>query len=96
MPVNKYIDSGQQVLIYPGAFWPQLLYATYNVPITWTNLSGRPERVIFSGIPVSSPVIPEGGQWVWASRTAGALIYKAPSGFRASLVLAPSTPITVP
>src|ERR1700720_1974378 len=36
--VTQVSGAGQQIIIMPNGFWPETLYANYEVPITWTNL----------------------------------------------------------
>jgi hypothetical protein len=96
-PIPQDFAAGQQVIIYPGAFWPSQLYADDQMPITWTNMSGKPQKVIFDGINVTSPLIPPGAQFVWKSRGGGVIDYHAPSGFKAVLLLQiPTPPVSVP
>jgi len=96
VPVEHYIQSGNTILIKPDGFWPQTLYANDAVPITWYNLSGRPQVVAFDHIPVSSTTIPPGWVFVWKSRFGGSLTYHSASGFHALLVLQADTPLTSP
>ncbi len=96
-PINQYISAGQQIVIEPdGAFWPQSLYATYQVPITWTNLSGRPQKVVFDYIPVQSPEIAPGAQFVWKWRSGGTLSYHSALGSHAVIYFQTPTPVSVP
>ena len=67
-----------------------------KVPITWTNLSGRSQKIIFDDIPVSSATIPAGWQYVWKSHFGGSYAYKSASGFSAVLVLQAPAPIVIP
>ena len=82
IPVTQYVGAGQQIIITRNGFWPQTLDANMKVPITWTNLSGRPQKVIFDDIPVSSATIPAGWQYVWKSYFGGSYAYKSASGFQ--------------
>lgn len=61
-------DAGQAVIIaIDGHLAPQWLVANVNLPITWTNLSGKSEQIDFDDAPVRSPVIPPGGTFTWTS-----------------------------
>lgn len=65
-PINAANDAGQQVIIAEkGILVPQWLVANVNDPITWTNLSGQPQQVVFDDAPVRSKVIPDLGTFVW-------------------------------
>jgi hypothetical protein len=95
-PVSKDLQSGDQILIYPGAFWPNQLTANQLVPVTWTNMTKVTQTVTIIGIGVTSPPIPPGSQWVWKSTGGGVLAYKSASGFQAILNLQYPTPVTLP
>jgi len=93
-PVSKDLQSGDQILIYSGAFWPNQLTANQLVPVTWTNMTKVTQTVSIIGIGVISPPIPPGSQWVWKSTGGGVLAYKSASGFQAILNLQSPTPVT--
>jgi hypothetical protein len=90
------IGAGQQIIITPNGFWPQTLYANYQVAITWTNLSGHPQKVSFDHIPVSSGTIPVGAQFVWKTHFGGSYTYSSASGFHALLILQAPVPVGTP
>ena len=96
VPITQYIGAGQQIIIKASGFWPNTLYANYKVPITWTNLSGRPQKVVFDHIPVSSPTIPPGWKFVWKSPFGGSYTYSSASGLHALVILQAPTPIVIP
>jgi hypothetical protein len=93
-PVTPDIAAGQQIIITPNGFWPKTLYANFQVAITWTNLSGHPQKVSFDHIPVSSGVIPAGAQFIWKTHFGGSYTYSTASGFHALLIL--QTPTSIP
>jgi hypothetical protein len=96
LPITQNSGTGQQILITPNGFWPNTLYANQKVAITWTNLSGRPQRVSFDHIPISSGVIPVGAQFVWKTHFGGSYTYSSASGFHALLILQLPQPIGIP
>ncbi len=98
LPVGKYVGTGQQILIKPGgAFWPAIIYAVYQVPVIWTNQSGRPQTVTFLGIPVKSGTIPPGAQWVLKFPSSGTVSYYSAYGTHGVIYFeAPAPPVTVP
>jgi hypothetical protein len=60
---------------------PQTLEANVSFPIVWTNLSGKPQRLVFLTIPLDSGTIPPGGTFTWSTNDALTLSYKLlPSG----------------
>jgi hypothetical protein len=95
-PVTPDIGAGQQIIITPHGFWPETLYANYQVAITWTNNSGHPQKVSFDHIPVTSGLIPTGAQFVWKTHFGGSYTYSSASGFHALLILQAPTPIGTP
>jgi hypothetical protein len=95
-PVTPNISAGQQIIITPDGFWPKTLYANYEVAVTWTNLSGHPQRVSFDHIPVSSGLIPVGAQFVWKTHFGGSYTYSSASGFHALLILQAPVPVGTP
>jgi len=94
--VTQDIGAGQQIIIMPNGFWPKTLYANYQVAITWTNLSGEPQKVSFDHIPVASGIIPAGAQFVWKTHFGGSYTYGSASGFHALLILQAPVPIGTP
>jgi hypothetical protein len=95
-PVTPLIGAGQQIIITANGFSPKTLYANYQVAITWTNLSGRPQKVSFDHIPVSSGTIPVGAQFVWKTHFGGSYTYSSGSGFHALLILQAPVPVGTP
>jgi hypothetical protein len=97
VPVPPYVGDGEQILIEPHGFWPQTMYADLDLPLTWTNETGHPQKVIFDHIPVTSPVIPPHGQFKWQPEFGGSYTYRSASGFNALVILqAPGPPVTTP
>lgn len=82
-------DAGQAVIIAEGGYLlPEWLIAEVTLPITWTNLSGVPQQVVFDDAPVRSPVIPPGGTFSWTSPGyAISLTYHTVHGHHAQLTL---------
>ena len=60
---------------------PQTLEASVTAPVVWTNLTKKPQRVIFVDFPIDSGTIPAGGTFTWSTQDAVAMAYKLePSG----------------
>jgi len=87
--INPSNDAGQEVIIAKGGYLlPAWLVADVALPITWTNLSGSPQQVVFDDAPMHSPVIPTGGTFTWKSPGyAISLIYHTVNGHGARLTL---------
>ncbi len=67
-PISATNDAGQQIIIAEhGELVPELLIADAFLPITWTNLSGQPQQVVFDSGGVVSKIIPYEGTFVWTS-----------------------------
>lgn len=67
-PINCANDAGQEVIIAKGGnLCPAWLDAEVQLPITWTNLSGAPQTIIFNDAPVHTTVIAPGGTFTWHS-----------------------------
>ena len=99
LAVGPAIGAGQQILIEPGgAFWPATLYANYELPVTWTNLSGKPQTVNFYSIPVKSETIQPGWQFEWKWISPGTLSYHLGSGNadHGEIYFQAPTPVTLP
>jgi hypothetical protein len=97
VPVPPAVGDGEQILIEPNGFWPETMYADLDLPLTWTNETGHPQRVIFDHIPVTSPVIPPHAQFKWQPEFGGSYTYRSASGFNALVILqAPGPPVTTP
>jgi len=88
-PINVANDAGQAVIIVKGGYLaPEWLLAEVTLPITWTNLSGQPQQIVFDDAPVHSPVIPPGGTFTWKSPGfAVGLTYHTANGHHARLTL---------
>jgi hypothetical protein len=88
-PINPSNDAGQEVIIdKAGYLLPEWLVAEVQYPITWTNLSGRPQQIIFDDAPVRSQMIPPGGTFTWTSPGfAISLRYHLANGHHAQLTL---------
>jgi hypothetical protein len=88
-PINTANDAGQAVIIAKGGYLlPEWLVAEVNLPITWTNLSGVPQQIVFDDAPVHSAIIPSGGTFVWKSPGyAISLTYHTAHGHHAQLTL---------
>jgi hypothetical protein len=82
-------DAGQEVIIAKGGYLlPEWLVAEVTLPITWTNLSGTPQQIIFDDAPEHSAVIPPGGTYTWKSPGfAIDLTYHTANGHHARLTL---------
>jgi hypothetical protein len=81
-PISPAIDDGQQIIISAAGFLPRRLFSTPDEPVTWTNLTDEPQRVIFDYFPVRSPVILPGGTFSWTSVSTLSIAYKTASGLR--------------
>jgi hypothetical protein len=88
-PISPSNDAGQEVIIAKGGFLiPEWLVADFALPITWTNLSGVPQQIIFDDAPVHSAVLPPGGTFTWTSPGyAISLTYHTANGHHARLTL---------
>jgi hypothetical protein len=79
--IPPVLAPGQNIIIASSGCKPQTLEASVTAPVVWTNLSGKPQRVIFVGFPIDSGTIPAGGTFTWSTRDAVAMAYKLePSG----------------
>jgi hypothetical protein len=88
-PINPLNDAGQEVIIAKGGYLlPQWLVAEVTLPITWTNLSGDSQQVVFNDAPVHSDIIPPGGTFTWKSPGfAISLMYHTANGHTAKITL---------
>jgi len=88
-PINPENDAGQEVIIAKGGYLlPEWLVAEVQYPITWTNLSGVPQQIVFDDAPESSQIIPPGGTFSWTSPGfAISLRYHTANGHHAQLTL---------
>jgi hypothetical protein len=79
--ISPVLAPGQNIIIASSGCKPQTLEASVTAPVVWTNLSGKPQRVIFVGFPIDSGTIPVGGTFTWSTGDAVAMAYKLePSG----------------
>jgi hypothetical protein len=87
--INPSNDAGQEVIIAKGGYLlPEWLVAEVNLPITWTNLSGKPQQISFDDAPVCSATIVPGGTFTWKSpKFAISLRYHTVNGHHAQLTL---------
>jgi hypothetical protein len=90
---NPALAAGQNVLINSSGCQPQTLEANVSSPVVWTNLSGKPQRVIFVNFPVDSGTIPPGGTFTWSTKDAVTMGYHLePSGRVCHLAMNPVNP----
>jgi hypothetical protein len=89
VPINATNDAGQEVIIAKGGYLlPEWLVAEVNLPITWTNLSGVPQQVVFDDAPVHSAILAPGATFTWKSPGyAISLRYHTVNGHHAQLTL---------
>jgi hypothetical protein len=81
LPLSALFGAGQSVIIGAKGCEPQTLESNVAAPVVWTNLSGRPQRVVFAGGAVDSGTIAPGGTFTWSTTQAIALVYRVvPSG----------------
>jgi hypothetical protein len=79
--IPSILAPGQNIIISSSGCKPQTLEASVTAPVVWTNLTGKPQRVIFENFPVDSGTIPAGGTFTWSTQDAVAMAYKLePSG----------------
>jgi hypothetical protein len=62
-------ESGDQVVITSSGFQPDHLFARVKVPITFTNLSSKPQQIDFEHFSITSPVIAPARKWSWTPKT---------------------------
>lgn len=64
-PIDPNTDEGQQVIIAPDGVLPLQLYVPSPCTITWTNLTTKPVKILFSyqGAGQKSPWIAPGGKY---------------------------------
>jgi hypothetical protein len=79
-PIAPQIDDGQQIIISAGGFLPARLLSDPKLPVTWTNLTDEPQRIIFEALPVRSPLIAPGGTWSWTTGSSESIGYRSASG----------------
>jgi hypothetical protein len=87
-PVQPNFGAGTNIIITAAGCTPQTLEANVTSPVVWTNLSGKPQRVVFQSFAVDSGTIPPGGTFTWTTNDALALSYKLlPSGEACKLAM---------
>ena len=87
------LAPGQNIIISSSGCKPQTLEANVSAPVVWTNLSGKPARVVFENFPIDSGTIPVGGTFTWSTNDAVAMAYKLePSGKVCKLEMNPVQP----
>src|SRR5580692_9894589 len=88
-PIDATNDAGQEVIIAKGGYLlPEWLVAEVTYPITWTNLSGVPQQVVFDDAPVHSAILAPGATFTWKSPGyAISLRYHTVNGHHAQLTL---------
>jgi hypothetical protein len=92
-PIPPILAPGQNIIISSSGCMPETLEANVSAPVVWTNLSGKPQRVIFENFPVDSGTIPAGGTFTWTTADAVAMEYKLePSGKLCKLLMNPVQP----
>lgn len=85
--ISPVVDDGQQVIITSEGMWPHQLFAQIG-KITFTNVTAKPETVVFEHSTVRSPVIAAaGGTWSWTSKTLISYAYHDSSGQSGVLIV---------
>jgi hypothetical protein len=91
--IPSILAPGQNIIISSAGCKPQTLEASVTEPVVWTNLSGKPQRVVFINFPVDSGTIPAGGTFTWSTADAVAMAYKLqPSGKVCKLLMNAAQP----
>jgi hypothetical protein len=86
--IRPLFGVGQNVIISAQGCLPQDLEANVSAPVVWTNLSGKPQRIVFKNFPVDSGTIPAGGTFSWSTTNAIAFAYTLePSGTACKLAM---------
>jgi len=85
-------QAGQQILITPSGIHPSLLLATQGIPVVWTNLTNRPQRVIFTNAQVQSEIIPPGGTFSIPTPRSESYTFRTPTGLTGVLNVDPNVP----
>jgi hypothetical protein len=93
-PIEPILSPGQNIIISSSSgCMPETLEANVSAPVVWTNLSGKPQRVVFESFPIDSGTIPAGGTFTWSTQDAVAMEYKIePSGKVCKLLMNPVQP----
>jgi hypothetical protein len=91
--IPSILAPGQNIIIASSGCKPQTLEASVTAPVVWTNLSGKPQRVIFTNFPIDSGTIPVGGTFTWSTHDAVAMAYRVePSGKICKLLMNAAQP----
>jgi hypothetical protein len=91
--IPPVLAPGQNIIISAKGCMPQTLEANVSGPVVWTNLSGKPQRVVFKDFPIDSGTIPAGGTFTWSTNDAVAMAYTLlPSGKICKLEMNPVQP----
>jgi hypothetical protein len=86
-------EAGQNVIITSTGFEPSTLEANVAAPVVWTNLSGRPQRIIFINFAVDSGTVPPGGTFTWSTTNAVDISYLSDTtGWHGTLQMNPNSP----
>jgi len=85
-------QAGQQILITPSGIHPSLLLATQGIPVVWTNLTRRPQRVIFTNAQGESGLIPPGGTFSIPTPRSESYTFRTASGLKGVLNVDPNFP----
>jgi hypothetical protein len=92
LPIPPDFAAGQNILITPDGFEPKVLEANVSAPVVWTNLSGKPQTIVFVDFPVESGTIPPGGTFTWSTQDAIAFTYLSGTGLSGKLGMNPVNP----
>jgi len=85
-------QAGQQILISPTGIHPSLLLATQGLPVVWTNLTDRSQRVVFTNAQGESGLIPPGGTFSMPTPRSESYTFKTSTGFTGVLNVDPNIP----
>ena len=85
-------QAGQQILITPSGIHPSLLLATQGIPVVWTNLTDRPQRVIFTNSPGQSEIIPPAGTFSIPTPRSQSYTFRTSGGLAGVLNVDPNVP----
>jgi hypothetical protein len=85
-------QAGQQILITPSGIHPTLLLATQGLRVVWTNLTDRPQRVIFTNAAGGSGLIPPGGKFSMQTPRSESYTFRTATGLNGVLNVDPNIP----
>ncbi len=74
--IQPVLAPGQNIILSAKGCMPQTLEANVSAPVVWTNLTKKPQRVIFEDFGVDSGTIPAGGTFTWSTDQAVAMSYR--------------------